>query len=161
MKKHLLFIVGFFLLTIISCSKEESSEILLSEKENVVKQTLISFNNSAVKTKKYKVFINELSRKSNISDLTPEELDLLVDEFLKEQTQEFQQLYYKLAELNLTSEEFSIIASEFDYLRIDNNFKLNKGRICCEISGGLESNGNPLGSVFKWACGCEESQAAS
>lgn len=160
MKKQLLFIVGLFLLTIISCSKEDSSEITISEKEDLVKQTLIEFNNSAVKTGKLDDFTKIISRKSSEKDFTTIQLEVLFQDFLGDQTQEFINLYNILIDLEITPEEFFIIASQFDYLRINLRMSLSKesNSDACSIAAAGDSS-SIIRAILTWAYECESESA--
>jgi len=150
MRKFLLLTMIGTLLTITSCSKEESvEEISQEEKEQLVKETLIEFNKSAVKNGKFQVFKNTFRQKTADDQFTQEELETMVQEFLGDQTQDFLDLYYQLEALNITSEEFRSIADQYEELRLEIIENLNKrSRIC--------GNGNSLFSeILAWAGVCE------
>lgn len=153
MKKLLLFTCVISLLIVTSCSRDtDSTEVSLAEKEYLVKQALIEFNKSAIKTGKYDSFINKASQKSAVEELSPAELEALLQDFLGDQTQAFLNVYYQLEALNLTSEEFHSIASNFVYLQIY-RVNLSKDRAgCCEIG---ENAGGSLGNLILFACSCD------
>ncbi len=156
MKKQLLFIVGLFLLTIISCSKEDSSEITISEKEDFVKQTLIEFNNSAVKTGKLDDFTKIISRKPSEKEFSTIELEALFQDFLGDQTQEFINLYNILIDLEITPDEFFLIANQFDYLRINLRMDASKesNSDACSVAAAGDSS-SIIRAIITWAYECE------
>ncbi|MBG6129305.1 hypothetical protein IWQ47_000002 [Aquimarina sp. EL_43] len=157
MRKLLLFTCVISFLTVASCSRDvESTEVSLTEKENLVKQTIIEFNNSAIKTGKYNRLVSSVSQKSATGQLSEVELEELVQGFLASQNQAFLDVYYQLVTLNMTAEEFYSIAHQFEHLRLTTTNGLSKGSDCCEASEALEQNGNPLGFLGKFVCGCEE-----
>ncbi|WP_271766402.1 hypothetical protein [Aquimarina algiphila] len=152
MRKLLLFICVISFLTVGSCSKEEeSSEVSLTEKEYLVKQTIIEFKKSAIKTGKLNVFIRSISinQKSVEEPLSETELETMVQSFLGDQTQAFLDLYYQLIELNITGDEFRSISYQFEYLR---GIQTSSKSSCCGASTGNEIV-DVLASFF---CGCEK-----
>ncbi|WP_281987421.1 hypothetical protein [Aquimarina aggregata] len=159
MKKQLLFIIGFFLLTIISCSKEESNEISISEKEYLVKQTLIEFNNSAVKTGKYDLLITKLSQESLKQEDSQIKLENILREFLGDQTQAFSDIYYQLVATSMTSEEFKSIARQFEDLIVNISTASKDKDGCC--STVIPEVFSYLSDLRDIVCGCDESGAAA
>ncbi|WP_271784011.1 hypothetical protein [Aquimarina algiphila] len=154
MRKLLLFTCIISFLTVGSCSRdEEPTEVSLTEKEYLVKQTIIEFNNSAIKTGKYKGFVNSVAQKSAVEELNSGELEVLLEEFLGEQTQAFLDVYYQLVALNITPEEFYNIASQFEYLRLNITLNRDKGSGGCCSAGG---DGNIFVALYNWVCGCEQ-----
>ncbi len=154
MRKLLLFTFVISLLGTVSCSKdEEHTEVSQEEKEYLVKQTLIEFNKSAVKTGKYREFINSVYQKSSLDQLTSTELEILLQDFLGDQTQQFLSVYYKLEALNLSSEEFLSIADQFEYLRINSTQESGKIGGCCAI--GSNSGDSLLGDLIRYTCSCD------
>ncbi|MDY8137230.1 hypothetical protein [Aquimarina sp. 2201CG5-10] len=156
MKKLLLFTFWISLLFITSCSKDDrSEEILSAQKEYLVKQTIIEFNKSAIKTGKYETFINSFSEKSASGELSQTEIELLIQEFLGNQTEEFLNVYYQLEALNLTAEEFYSIADQFEDLRIYLiGLSSNRSqRGCCDVS---DADDGVLAILLGWACNCQE-----
>ena len=151
MKKILLFFIILYV-SVISCNEEDANiQDDISTKE-LVKNALIEFNKSAVKTGKYKDYLHRKNENKEDHNLAPEELERLVQDFLGDQTPEFIEAYNKLVDLKITSEEFKLISSEFDYMRIQ--FQVDtKGLQCC--------SGNPratlLDSFFDFICGCDDS----
>ncbi|EZH74025.1 hypothetical protein ATO12_14205 [Aquimarina atlantica] len=157
MRKLLLFTFVISFLTVISCSQdEETTQVSLAEKEYLVKQTIIEFNNSAVKTGKYEAFIKDVSQKSVTAPLSQTELETMVQGFLGDQTQAFLDVYYQLVVLNLTPEEFYSIAYQFEYLRLNVKMRSNKNSGCCDASDSVGANYKELGALLNWACGCQE-----
>ncbi|GAA4272141.1 hypothetical protein U6A24_11595 [Aquimarina gracilis] len=127
MKKLLLFTLIFSFIGITSCTRdEESLEISQGEKELLVKQTLIELNKSAVKTGKFEKFLKSLSQKTTEGNLSGSEVEILIQEFLGDQSQTFLDLYYQLEELNMTGEEFLRIADQYEYLKQGVSSKLQK-----------------------------------
>ncbi|WP_024771187.1 hypothetical protein [Aquimarina macrocephali] len=158
MRKLLLFTCVISFLIVVSCSRdEESTQVSLTEKEYLVKQTIIEFNNSAIKTGKYEAFIKDISQKSATAPLNPIELEAMVQEFLGDQTQAFLDVYYQLVTLNMTVEEFYSIANQFEYLRINikTNFDKNGNSDCCSAVG--EGKHPELEALLDWICGCQPS----
>ncbi|WP_282080249.1 hypothetical protein [Aquimarina algiphila] len=155
MRKLLLFIFVTSLFVVGSCSKdkdEESIEVSPADKKYLVKQTLIEFNNSAVKTGKYEVFISSVAQKSALGQLSPAELEELWQEFLGDQTQAFLDVYYQLVALNITPEEFISIANQFEYLRSDILRGLGKNsKSPCGIS-----DAELFRVLISWVFGCEQ-----
>ncbi|WP_025664865.1 hypothetical protein [Aquimarina megaterium] len=157
MRKLLLFTCVISFLTVISCSRdEESTQVSLAEKEYLVKQTIIEFNNSAVKSGKYETFVNSVSEKSSTTPLNQAELEEMVQNFLGIQTQAFLDVYYQLVALNMTTEEFYNIADQFEYLRLNIKTKSSKNSGCCDASDSVGANYKELGALLNWACGCQE-----
>ncbi|TSE06217.1 hypothetical protein [Aquimarina algiphila] len=152
MRKLLLFIFVTSLFVVESCSKhEEYTEVSLTEKEYLVEQTLIEFNNSAIKTGKYDRLINSISQKSTTESLSQAELEVMLQEFLGEQTQAFLSVYYQLEALGITAEEFYSIAHQFEYLRLDISSNGEKKSGNC--SGGPASL---LSAIINWFSGCDK-----
>ncbi|WP_109436903.1 MULTISPECIES: hypothetical protein [Aquimarina] len=153
MRKLLLFTFIISFLTVGSCSRDEgSNEVSLTEKEYLVKQTIIEFNNSAVKTGKYHEFINSVAQKSASEPISPERLEAMIQEFLGDQARAFLDVYYQLKALNLTSEEFRSIASQFEYLRINFEVDPSKSFGCCQFGGAGNSR---LHDLLDFVCGCQ------
>ncbi|WP_143273619.1 hypothetical protein [Aquimarina sp. MAR_2010_214] len=153
MRKLLLFTFILSFITVVSCSKdEEDTKVSQDEKEYLVKQTIIEFNNSAIKTGKYEAFIKDVSQKSATTPLNKAELKMLIQNFLGDQTQKFLDVYYQLEALELTSEEFYGIAHQFEYLRLTGILDKTQGG-CCGIAN------NSGDSLFKdflgFTCGCD------
>lgn len=154
MRKLLLFTCVISFLTVASCSRdEESRQVSLAEKEYLVKQTIIEFNNSAVKTGKYEAFINDVSQKSVTAPLSQVELEVMLQGFLGDQTQEFLDVYYQLEALKLSSEEFYSIAHQFEYLRLTGILDKTQGG-CCGIASN--SDDGLLKDFLGFTCGCPE-----
>ncbi|WP_074410132.1 hypothetical protein [Aquimarina megaterium] len=161
MRKLLLFTCIISFLTVISCSRdEETTQVSLTEKEYLVKQTIIEFTNSAIKTGKYEAFIKNVSQKSATASLSQVELEAMIQEFLGDQTQAFLDVYYQLVALNMTAEEFESIAHQFEYLIL--NLVTNSGKedsSCCSFAGGTDGvpdGGSVIGVLLKLACGCQQ-----
>ncbi len=132
MKKLLLFTILFSLIGITSCTKdEENLELSQKEKELLVKQTLIELNKSAVKTGNFQQFMKSLSQKTVTNNLSGSEVEALFLEFLGDQSQVFLDLYYQLEALNMTGEEFTRIANQYEHLKSDVGSKLQKGSEGC------------------------------
>ncbi len=149
MRKFLLFTLVISFLGTVSCSKdEEHTEVSQEEKEYLVKQTLIEFNKSAVKTGKYKEYINSLRQKSTEEQLSEAEKEALLQEFLGDQTNVFLDLYYQLEALNLTPQEFYDIADQFEYLRLNILVNVSKNPGDCGTSSSL------YGTFLDWISGC-------
>ncbi|WP_106794837.1 hypothetical protein [Aquimarina sp. Aq78] len=156
MRKLLLFTCVISFLTVISCSRdEESTQVSLTEKEYLVKQTIIEFNNSAVKTGKYEAFIKDVSQKSVTTPLNSVELEAMVQGFLGDQTQAFLDVYYQLVALNITPEEFHVIASQFEYLRLNVITSSNKSDGCCGTGGSVGTADKIFLALIDFFCGCE------
>ncbi len=152
MKKLLLFTLIFSFVGITSCTKdEESIEISQEEKELIVKQTLIEFNKSAIKTGKLQKLMNSLTQKSSSENLSSSEVEILFQEFLGEQSQSFLDLYYQLEAMNMNGEEFANIADQFEYLKLEMRNSLDKSSSrSCDYSSGL------LVGMLKWLGVCEQ-----
>ncbi|MCK8520814.1 hypothetical protein M0D21_04520 [Aquimarina sp. D1M17] len=150
MRKLLLFLSIVAFVGLSSCSKDEVTEISQEEKELLVKQTLIEFNNSAVKTGKLQSFAKIWTSKS--ATASEAELEEILQNFLGDQTQVFLDLFYELEALNLSSEEFHSIANKYDYLR--SHIRLNKNENgVCGVQGAV-------GDFLDWLFECEGSEAA-
>ncbi len=120
MRKLLLFTFVISFLTITSCSRdEEALEVSQAEKEYLVKQMIIEFNKSAVKTGDFQRFMKSISQKNSAGSSNELDVEALFQEFLGEQSQAFLDLYYQLEALNMTGEEFKSIADQFEYLRLE------------------------------------------
>ncbi|WP_108808674.1 hypothetical protein [Aquimarina spinulae] len=153
MRKLLLFTCVISFLTVASCSREEeSTQVSVTEKEYLVKQTIIEFNNSAIKTGKYEAFIGDVSQKSTTTPLSQAELEVMLQEFLGDQTQAFLEVYHQLEALNITDKEFYSIASQFEYLRLDIIKNLSKS--ASEFCGA--NTGTLLRILISWVNLCEE-----
>ena len=150
MRKLLLFLMAIAVIGVSSCTKDAVDEISQEEKEFIVKNTLIEFSKSAIKSGKYTALVNKASLKTENDYLPPEELEKLVEEFLGEQTKTFLNFYYMLVELNLSTEEFLAIAEQFEYLRpsLYGNFGKNDSD-CCNLV-----NVSGLGPIITWFCKC-------
>ncbi len=155
MRTLLLFISVVSLLTLSSCSNDEAlQEITQAEKEQLVKQTIVEFNKSAVKTGNYEVFIRDLTKRTKTTELSQSELEILLQDFLSQQSVEFKNLYYQLESLNLTATEFYGIADQFEYLRTD---ILKSLKSSSETSVGCETigAGSFLTIFINWVTDCE------
>ncbi len=142
--------IALMVIGVSSCTKDEVNEISQAEKELLVKQTLIEFNKSAVKTGKYEKFVNVMSLKNSSNELNEEEIEALVQEFLGSQTQMFLDLFYKLESLNLTDEEFFHIANQLESLFINVSTGEGKQATCCEEVINTGSDG--LDRILTWYC---------
>lgn len=112
MKTKLLFL-GCLLLFISSCSVEDSNpDNSLTETELIVKKSMEAFY-LASKSASFKKFVNGVKSKSEYSELTEEEYQRLLDEFLSQQPQELVDLYYLLISLDLSDNEILEIALRF------------------------------------------------
>lgn len=155
MRRLLLFTFILSFIAIGSCSKDdEDAKVSQEEKENLVKQTIIEFNNSAIKTGKYKEFVNSVNQKTATAPLSPVELEAMLQEFLGDQTQAFLDVYYQLEALNLTVEEFESIAYKFDYLIINIAYLSKDVGGCCQAGNGATTW--LLSVLIKLSCGCEQ-----
>ncbi len=155
MKKLLLFTLFFSLIAITSCTKnEDTPELSQEEKELLVKHTLIEFNKSAIKTGKLHKFSMKLSQKTASGDLSNEELEALIQDFLGDQTQAFLDLYYQLLALNLTDNEFYEIAYQYEDLRLSflENISGNKSNDHCNGVGYADT-------IMEWLLGCKTNQS--
>ncbi len=152
MKKLLLFTLIFSFITITSCTRDEDVlEVSQEEKELLVKQTLIEFNKSAIKTGKLQQFLKSLSQKTANNNLSEPEVEALFQEFLGDQTQAFLDLYYQLEAMNMSGEEFGSIADQFEYLKLEMRNSLGKSASsrACESTTGLAAG------ILKWLELCE------
>ncbi len=150
MRRLLLFTFIFSFIAIASCTRDqESTKVSQEEKEYLVKQTIIEFNNSAIKTGKYKEFIGSISQKSAKEPLNSAELETMIQEFLGDQTQAFLDVYYQLVALNMTAEELENIAYTLEYLIVITNDS-DKDVGCCEASSNIK---NEVASMlFRLVC---------
>lgn len=156
MKKLLLFTCLFSFFIIISCSrKEESTEVSLTEKEYLVEQALIEFNKSAIKTGKYDKFINSVAQKSSMEPLSEDELEVMVSDFLGDQTQIFLDVYYQLVALNISQEEFYSISHQFEYLRFGTTSSSKNGG-CCGTGGSAGTADKIFFYLIDFFCGCDD-----
>ncbi len=152
MKKLLLFTCMISFIAIASCSREEeSTEVSFTEKEDLVKKSLIEFNKSVVQTSGYNNFISSISQKSNNKQLTQDELEILIKDFLVFQNQNFTELYYKIIALDITPEEFRSIAHQFEYLKLKTISSINKQGGCCGLGGGTAGD-HVIFAFLDWAC---------
>ncbi|MBQ0732806.1 hypothetical protein [Aquimarina celericrescens] len=137
MKKLLLLTILFSLIGITSCTTdEENLEFSQEEKELLVKQALIELNKSAVKTGKFQQFMESLSQKTANDNLSSSDVETLFQEFLGDQSQTFLDLYYQLEAINMTGEEFTRIADQYEYLKSGVNSKHQKSTEGCGMSLG-------------------------
>ncbi len=157
MRKLLLFLSIIAFVGLSSCSKDEVTEISQEEKELLVKQMIIEFNNSAVVTGKLQNYFDSVAElKSQENGTSEDELEALLQKFLGDQTQAFLDLYYQLEDMNMTGEEFLSIAHLFNDLRLQITANLGK-------SSETECNGTSLLNTFlDWIryCEAQESEAA-
>ena len=154
MKKQLLFLILIGSLIFQSCSKND--EIDQDAKEIIVRKTLIEFNKSAIKSGKYLDFVQKVNYKSSQQELTDEEIKTLIDEFLGEQTNDFIKVYNELVKLNLSTEEFYTIASQYKEV-FDSNLKNQSQSACCTASENIPDNTTGsgwLGALMRVVCGC-------
>ncbi|RZS93471.1 hypothetical protein [Aquimarina brevivitae] len=162
--KKLLPLILICLLFSYSCS-DQIDEIDQNDKELLVKEVVIEFNKSAVKTGKYKAFIEEYAQKSAKKQLSDDEIRVLVGEFLGDQTESFLIVYHELLKLDLTPEEFYAIASQFRDMfngvknpnGTNSSSNSNSNSSCCQLSDEIEENSNGAGFVaglIRLACGC-------
>lgn len=159
MRKLLLFLSIVAFVGLSSCSRDGVTEISQEEKELLVKQTLIEFNNSAVVTGKLQNYLNSVAElKSRTANTSREELEALLQKFLGDQTQAFLDLYYQLEALNMTKEEFLSIAYLFEDLRLQIMGNLGKASSDedCDQDGLI----NMILEYLK-ICNAEESGAAN
>ncbi len=127
MKKLLLFTLIFSLIGITSCTKDEDHlEMSQEEKELLVKQTIIEFNKSAVETGDFYQFKESISQKYATDNSSEPDTEALFQEFLGKQSQAFLDLYYQLEALNMTGEEFTRIAHQYEYLKVEWRSNLGK-----------------------------------
>lgn len=125
MKKLLLLFIATFV-GLSSCSKDEIAEISQEEKELLVKKILIELNESVVKTGKFEQFEKSLFQKTATDNLNVSEIEALFVEFVGGQSKVFLDLYYQLEAMNMTGEEFKLIADQFEYLRLETGSNLQK-----------------------------------
>ncbi|WP_438422891.1 hypothetical protein [Aquimarina macrocephali] len=152
MRKLLLFIYIISFITTFSCSKDERAyETLQEDKELIVKQTLVEFNKSAIRTGRLQKFTKSLYQKSLNTGINDQELELVIKKFMGDQTQAFLDLYHQLNALNVTPEEFYSIAHQFGYLRLDTKELDKSSSDICNSGGGL------LVAIFDFVIGCEKS----
>ncbi len=152
MRKLLLFAITFSLITITSCTRNEDIiDLSQEEKELLVKQTLIEFNKSAIKTGKLQKFVKSISQKTSVNNLSNSDVEIMFQEFLGDQTEVFLDLYYRLEAMDMTKEEFLDIANQFEYLKVEmrDNLVKNASYRACEGS-------SLAAGIMKWLDLCEQ-----
>ncbi|WP_378172215.1 hypothetical protein [Aquimarina sp. SS2-1] len=112
MKTKLLYITGLLFVFFTSCSVDENNEVLEQEKELKVNSLIKSFAEDVIPSKDYINFVNDVRIKSS-TGLSQSELNQLEEDFLNKQTDEFIELYYFVASLDLTEDELMELI--FDY----------------------------------------------
>ncbi|MBQ4821802.1 hypothetical protein [Aquimarina sp. MMG016] len=134
MKKLLLLLSIITFVGLSSCSKDEDVGISQEEKEFLVKKTLIELNKSVIKTGKFEQFQKSLLQKTATDNLNGSDIEALFLEFLGDQSQTFLDLYYQLEAMNMTGEEFTRIADQYEYLILGVGSNLQKRSSDCSIS---------------------------
>lgn len=150
MKKIIFFLIGVSI-SFCSCNTEDTNiQNDISTKE-LVKKAIIEFDKSAVKTGKYEGYLFLRNKEQQTEDFALERMELLVQNFLSEQTPEFIDVYTKLVNLGITADEFRTISSDFEYLRLEFQSN-NKEFQCC----GDSPRATLLDSFFDFICGCDD-----
>ena len=141
-----LFIISY---SFSSCSSDTSIGNDIQDKKLLVKNTLIEFNKSAIKTGKYDKLMNTLKSADKMSD---EELENLFMDFFGGLSDKFTSFYNQLEALGFTDEEFQQFASEYNYI-FDEYHQKEIAACCGSIENGSISG--IAGSILFVACGCK------
>ena len=135
-----------------SCSSDTSIGTDIQDKKLLVKNTLIEFNKSAIKTGKYDKLMNTLKSSDKMSD---QELEALFKEFFGGLSDRFTSLYNQIEVMGFTEEEFQQFAMEYSYI-FDQYHQKEITACCGSIENGSISG--IAGSILFVACGCKASE---
>ncbi|MDH7447215.1 hypothetical protein [Aquimarina sp. 2201CG14-23] len=139
MKTKLLYLAGFLLLFITSCSVDETeNELSKEEKELMVQELFVSFSKSAENSPSFNKLMQTIRSKSS-STWTTEEIQQMEEDFLSQQSIVFIELYNSVVALNLSNEEIISIISLYKItINISKGNKTNDA--CKEIVAASEGS---------------------
>ncbi|WP_299185223.1 hypothetical protein [uncultured Aquimarina sp.] len=140
MKTKLLYISSFMLVLFTSCSVEDNNQLSDQEKDLKVKSLVKTFAEEVQPSASYKKIIEEIKlRSQNSSGYTEEELEILEQEFLSQQSEDFVMLYHYVVNLNLSEEELRTFVMEYFSLKNEKSVRMKNDGDDCAFSSAVGS----------------------